>query len=229
MKARLLLVEDDQRIASFLQRGLRAEGYEVELARNGDQALERLRGEDFELVILDRMMPGMDGLEVCRKIREEGNRSLILMLTAKDALQDRVDGLKGGADDYLTKPFAFDEVLARLEALMRRSSPAANPNMLRVGDLRLDLADKIAWRGDRKIALTPKEFDLLSCLMRRAGHVVSREELLLNVWKLKFDPGTKVVDVYIRFLRQKIDLAGEKPTIETVRGFGYRIPTEALG
>jgi two-component system, OmpR family, response regulator len=223
MTSRLLLVEDDARIAAFLRRGLAAEGYEVEVARNGEEALERLRAEEFAVVILDRTMPGMDGLEVCRRLREDGHRSAVLMLTAKDALQDRVDGLKGGADDYLTKPFAFEEVLARVEALLRRAAPPRSASVLRVRELRLDLHKKIVWMGERRIALTPREFALLACLMENAGTVVTREELLRRVWNLKFDPGTKVLDVYIRFLRRKIERPGTQPLIQTVRGFGYKI------
>jgi two-component system, OmpR family, response regulator len=219
----LLLVEDDQRIVSVLRRGLEAEGYVVETARNGAQALERVRAEDFALIILDRLMPGLDGLEICRRLRKTGNRSPILMLTAKDALQDKIDGLKGGADDYVTKPFAFGEVLARIEALLRRSTTGERAAVLTVGDLRLDRAAKVAWRGDRKIVLTAKEFALLEYLMTVAGVVVNREELLSNVWKLNFDPGTKLVDVHVRFLRRKIDEGEAEPLIKTVRGFGYTI------
>ena len=223
MTSRILLVEDDARIVSFLQRGLAAEGYAVEIARNGPEALDRLRSEKFALIILDRMMPGMDGIEVVRQLREKGIRTLVLMLTAKDALQDRIEGLQGGADDYLTKPFAFEEVLARVQALLRRASSSEGRSELRVRDLRLDLAEKVAWIGGRKIVLTPKEFKLLARLMENSGQIVSREDLLRTVWKLNFDPGTKVVDVYIRYLRRKIDTPGAKPFIETVRGFGYRI------
>ena len=223
----LLLVEDDQRIVSVLRRGLEAEGYVVETARNGAQALERVRSEDFALIILDRLMPGLDGLEVCRRLRAGGNRTLVLMLTAKDAVQDKIDGLKGGADDYVTKPFAFQEVLARIEALLRRSGTGERPAVLQVGDLRLDRAAKVAWRGDRKILLTAKEFALLEYLMTMAGVVVNREELLSNVWKLDFDPGTKLVDVHVSFLRRKIDEGEAEPLIKTVRGFGYTISASA--
>jgi two-component system OmpR family response regulator len=223
MTRRLLLVEDDPRIVAVLRRGLEAEGYAVEVARNGAQALERAESDDFALIILDRLMPGLDGLEVCRKLREKGNRSMILMLTAKDALQDKIDGLKVGADDYLTKPFAFGEVLARIEALLRRSPSAEKPLVLQFADLRLDLVAKVAWRGERKIALTAKEFALLEYLLEMAGTVVSREELLSNVWMLNFDPGTKVVDVHVHFLRRKIDEGEAKQLIKTVRGFGYTI------
>jgi two-component system, OmpR family, response regulator len=221
MSARLLLVEDDRRIVAVLKRGLEAEGYSVDVAQDGAGALERARSDAYALIILDRMMPGLDGLDVCRKLRDAGNRSMILMLTAKDTLQDKIDGLKGGADDYLTKPFAFGEVLARIEALLRRTSPSEKPPVLQVGDLRLDTANKTAWRGDRKIALTPKEYALLEYLMEMSGSVVTREELLSNVWNLSFDPGTKVIDVQVRFLRRKIDEGEAEPLIRTVRGFGY--------
>ena len=149
------------------------------------------------------------------------------MLTAKDAVQDKIDGLKGGADDYVTKPFAFHEVLARIEALLRRSGTGERPAVLQVGDLRLDRAAKVAWRGDRKILLTAKEFALLEYLMTMAGVVVNREELLSNVWKLDFDPGTKLVDVHVSFLRRKIDEGEAEPLIKTVRGFGYTISASA--
>jgi DNA-binding response OmpR family regulator len=223
---KILLVEDDPRIASFVKRGLEAEGYTVDYADNGEDALAMARETAYPLVILDRMLPGLDGLEVCRMLRRERRDGCVLMLTAKDSLQDKVEGLKGGADDYLTKPFAFDELLARMGALLRRASkPVAEP-VLRVGDLVLDPAVKRVRRGDREIALTAKEFSVLAYLMAHAGTVVSRSRLLSNVWELGFDPGTKVVDVYIRYLRRKIDLEGEKPLIRTLRGFGYMISAE---
>jgi len=223
VSAHLLLVEDDPRIVSFLRRGLEEEGYEITVASDGRRALELARSVDFALIILDRMIPIIDGLGVCQILREEGNRSLILMLTARDSLQDKIDGLKGGADDYLTKPFAFDEVIARIEALLRRSSMAKVQTMLKCDDLRLDLAAKHAWRGQRKIMLTAREFALLEYLMSNAGNVVSRETLLKNVWGLGFDPGTNVVDVCILYLRRKIDQGESKPLIQTVRGFGFTI------
>jgi two-component system, OmpR family, response regulator len=222
--ARLLLVEDDPRIASFLQRGLAAEGYGVDLVRDGVEGLERATAGAYTLIVLDYMLPGLDGLEVCARLRKAGCRSLILMLTAKDGLQDKIAGLKGGADDYLTKPFAFDELLARIEALLRRGS-RADPSaaVLEVGDLKLDHGAKTVLRGGTKIELTAKEFALLAYLMENAGTVVSRAKLLSNVWGMNFDPGTKVVDVYIRYLRRKIDGDGSEPLIQTVRGFGYKI------
>jgi two-component system, OmpR family, response regulator len=225
--ARILLVEDDPRIVSFLQPGLTAESYSVEVARDGIQALELARRSEFALIILDYMLPGLDGLEVCAKLRREGNRSLILMLTAKDALQDKIAGLKGGADDYLTKPFAFGELLARIEALLRRGGTLEEaPSHLEIGDLHLDLAAKTVRRGERQIDLTARAFALLAYLMANAGVVVSRAKLLSDVWGTNFDPGTKVVDVYIRYLRAKIDAPGTNPLIRTVRGFGYTIAAE---
>jgi two-component system OmpR family response regulator len=227
--AKVLLVEDDPRIASFVRRGLEAEGYAVDAAGTAAVALALAGNHPYPLVILDRMLPDADGLEVCRELRAQGSSSLVLMLTARDGLQDKIDGLKGGADDYLTKPFAFDELLVRIEALLRRARPsagaagAAAPQTLAVGDLRLDLAAKAAWRGERRIPLTAKEFTLLAYLMANAGAVVSRPQLLSNVWGLSFDPGTKVVDVYIRYLRRKVDGEGEAQLIRTVRGFGYMV------
>lgn len=220
------MVEDDPRIASFVKRGLEAEGHAVDLAGDGEAALSMARDLPYPLVVLDRMLPGMDGLEVCRLLRLERRDCCVLMLTAKDGLRDKVEGLRDGADDYLTKPFAFDELVARIEALLRRSSkPAAEP-VLRVADLVLDQAAKQVRRGGREIALTAREFTLLAFLMAHAGAVVSRARLLSNVWELNFDPGTKVVDVYIRYLRQKIDGDGDRPLIKTVRGFGYMVSAD---
>lgn len=226
MTARLLLVEDDPRIVSFVKRGLDAEGYKVDVARNGREALDMARAETFALILLDRMLPGIDGLTVCARLREEGTRSRILMLTAKDRVEDRVEGLRGGADDYLTKPFAFAELLARIDALLRRSELADSPSILEVGELRMDLAAKTVWRNGQVISLTAKEFKLLAYLLTNAGDVVSRSRLLSDVWGLSFDPGTKLVDVYVRYLRRKIDGDNPESLIRTVRGFGYviRIP-----
>jgi two-component system, OmpR family, response regulator len=225
---RLLLVEDDPRIVSFLQPGLKAENYSVEVARDGREGLDMARKGEFSLIILDYMLPGLDGLEVCARLRADGCKSLILMLTAKDGLRDKIAGLKGGADDYLTKPFAFGELLARIEALLRRKGET-EPDIpiLRVADLSLDLNAKTVRRGQRQIDLTPKEFALLAHLMANAGTVMSRQNLLSNVWGMNFDPGTKIVDVYIRYLRLKVDGDGESPLICTVRGFGYTMPANA--
>ncbi|HXV30081.1 MAG TPA: response regulator transcription factor [Sinorhizobium sp.] len=221
--SKILVVEDDDRIVGFIKRGLEAEGYLVDLASNGEDALAMVRDAPYSLIILDRVLPGIDGLEVCRMLRRERHEHLILMLTARDSLQDKVEGLKGGADDYLTKPFAFDELIARMEALLRRGSSAGADPVLRVGDLVLDPTSKKVWRGEREISLTAKEFRLLSYLMSHSGAVISRTRLLNNVWDLSFDPETKVVDVYIRYLRRKLDGADDRPLIKTVRGFGYVI------
>lgn len=221
--SKILLVEDDERIVGFIKRGLEAEGYVVDLANSGEDALAMVREIPYSLIILDRMLPGIDGIEVCRALQRERHENLVLMLTAKSSLQDKVDGLKGGADDYLTKPFAFDELIARMEALLRRRPNAAKDPVLMVADLVLDPVSKKVWRGEREIALTAKEFKLLAYLMLHQDAVISRARLLNNVWDLSFDPETKVVDVYIRYLRRKIDSAAEKPLIKTVRGFGYVI------
>jgi DNA-binding response OmpR family regulator len=222
--ARILLAEDDVRIASFLTRGLRSEGYAVEHTRDGRHALDAALSGTFELLILDRLLPGMEGLEVCRNLRGQGNQTRVLMLTAKDALQDKVEGLKGGADDYVTKPFALDELLARIEALLRRpEGEPRNSAVLEVGELRLDFAAKAAFRKDRRLALTAKEFALLAHLMENADRVVSRSRLLSSVWGRNFDTGTKVVEVYIRYLRRKVDEGEARQLIRTVRGFGYTI------
>lgn len=219
----ILIVEDDRRIASFLSRGLAAEGYQVTVAEDGRDGLEHIRQGGFDLVILDRMLPYVNGLEVCRIVREERRPVLILMLTAKDGIQDKVEGLKGGADDYLTKPFAFDELLARLVALKRRRTSQEDPSVLVVGALSLDPASRRVVCEGRDVSLTVREFELLRYLMANAGKVVSRQRLLNSVWEYGFDPGTKIVDVYIRYLRKK--LSDESASIiQTVRGVGYMIP-----
>jgi two-component system, OmpR family, response regulator len=223
---RVLLVEDDPRIVGFLHRGLAAEGYAVDVVGDGGQALELARLDPYPIVILDRMLPGLDGLDVCRMLRERGGDGAILMLTARDSLQDKLDGLSGGADDYLTKPFAFDELLARMSALLRRGPYHGHAEELRVGDLVVNLSDHGVHRGGRAIKLTAKEFALLRYLMENAGKVLSRARLLSNVWGYSFEPGTKIVDVYVRYLRKKIDEGTERPLIHTVRGFGYRIADE---
>ena len=223
MAVRILVAEDDARIASFLVRGLAAEGYDVERTHDGRSTLDAATSGEYALIILDRMLPGMDGLEVCRRLRELGYHTRVLMLTARDRLQDKVDGLKGGADDYVTKPFAVDELLARIEALLRRPDTAVPEAMLQVGDLRLDSAGRVAWRGERRLPLTPREFALLACLMENADTVVSREHLLSRVWGRNFDSDDKVVDVYVRYLRRKIDDGADRSLIHTARGFGYMI------
>ena len=222
----ILVVEDDRRIASFLSRGLEAEGYQVTVAEDGRDGLEHIRNGGFDLVILDRMLPYVNGLEVCRVVREEKRPVLILMLTAKDGIQDKVEGLKGGADAYLTKPFSFDELLARLVALKRRRVSQDDPTALAVGELSLDPSSRrVVYRG-RPITLTVREFELLKYLMANADRVVSRQRLLNSVWEYGYDPGTKIVDVYVRYLRKKLDDEGPESIIQTVRGVGYMISSQ---
>jgi DNA-binding response OmpR family regulator len=220
------MVEDDPRIARFVRRGLEAEGYAVEVADQGEDSLELCRSNDYAVVILDRMLPGMDGMEICATLRRERRPCLVLMLTAKNALQDKVDGLHAGADDYLTKPFAFDELLARLRALLRRNRVEAGEPALAVGPLVLDPGTRRARRGQREVVLTPREYTLLAYLMENAGRTLSRTRILNHVWGYSFDPESKVVDVYIRYLRQKIDEGEEQALIRTVRGFGYTVSDE---
>lgn len=220
---KILLVEDDPRIASFVYRGLKAEGHALDIAGDGQTAMRMLRKADYPLVILDRMLPDHDGVTVCRQMRSENITSRILMLTAKDALGDKIEGLNAGADDYLTKPFAFDELVARVEALLRRAPGMRLDPVLQVADLMLDPATRQVTRAGRRIELTPKEFGLLRYLMEHRGAVLSRAQILNNNWGYGFDPGSKVVDVYIRYLRAKIDTAGEAGLIHTVRGTGYRL------
>ena len=217
----ILVIEDDRRIAAFLERGLAAEGNTVAVEHDGRDGLERARVDPFDVVILDRMLPYVDGLEVCRVLREENRPVAVLMLTARDSLQDKVDGLLGGADDYLTKPFAFDELLARLVALRRRHGRSEGEGQLRVGPLLLDPQSRGLSRDGRPVELTVREFELLRYLMANAGKVVSRQRLLNGVWEYGYDPGTKIVDVYVRYLRKKIDTEGAPSLIQTVRGVGY--------
>lgn len=221
--AKLLLVEDDPRIIRFVERGLAAEGHILDIAGTGDQAMTLARANDYPLMILDRMLPDMDGVEVCRQLRQERIGVRVLMLTAMDALDHKLGGLRAGADDYLTKPFSFAELVARIEALLRRSDLHRHEPELRVADLVLDPSTRKVTRGGREIELTPKEYALLRYLMENAGSVISRTQLLNNNWGYGFDPGTKVVEVYIRYLRKKVD-EGEAPQlIHTIRGVGYRI------
>lgn len=223
---KILVIEDDRRIGDFLQRGLEAEGYQVSLERDGRDGLDRIRNEPFDLVVLDRMLPYIDGLEICRILREERRTPLVLMLTAKDGLQDKIESLRGGADDYVTKPFSFDELLARIVALGRRSKHTGDEGLLHHGPLVLDPQSRRLTRDGEAVPLTAREFDLLHYLMLNAGRVVSRERLLNSVWDYGYDPGTKIVDVYVRYLRLKIDREGDRSLIETVRGIGYMMANQ---
>lgn len=224
---RLLIVEDDAEIAQFLRSGLAAEGYEVEVRSDGQDLADRVREGGFDLVILDRMLPDAEGVDLCRRLRAQNPRTMILMLTARDALGEKLEGLRAGADDYVTKPFAFEELLARLEVLLRRAGPPEPaPTELRVNELRLDLARKAARRGDRALGLTATEFALLLFLAENAGRVVSRMEILNAVWGYDFDPNTNIVEVYIAYLRKKVDRDATVRLVRNVRGFGYLLATD---
>jgi DNA-binding response OmpR family regulator len=222
---KILVIEDDRRIASFLERGLTAEGYQVRVEYDGRDGLERLRNEQLDLVILDRMLPYVDGLEVCRIIRRDHHPVSVLMLTAKDTVEDKIDGLSAGADDYITKPFAFDELLARIVAVQRRHTSVDHNAEQRIGNLVLDPQSRRVTNDGRPVNLTVREFDLLWYLMKNAGKVVSRERLLSSVWNYGYDPGTKIVDVYVRYVRLKLDGDGGPSCIQTVRGVGYMMGT----
>jgi two-component system, OmpR family, response regulator len=222
---RVLVVEDETKLGELLARGLAEEGYVVDLVRLGEDALWKARAVEYGVIVLDVMLPGIDGFSVCRQLREGGIWIPILLLTARDAVHDRVDGLDAGADDYLTKPFAFEELLARLRALTRRT-PVERPPVLEVGDLRLDPAARRAWRGDTELALSPKEFTLLELFMRRPGLALSRSQLLEGAWDYSFMSDSNVVSVYIRYLREKVDRPFGRASIETVPGVGYRLNAE---
>ncbi len=222
---RVLVVEDDVKMASLLRRGLLEEGLAADVARTGDDALWMAEATEYDAIVLDVMLPGADGFEVCRRLRESGRWSPVLMLTARDGVEDRVAGLDAGADDYLTKPFSFAELLARLRALARRA-PLERPTVLEAGDLRLDPATRQAWRGDVEIGLSAKEFALLETFMRRPGEVLSRYQLLEHCWDYGYENRSNVVDVYVRYLREKIDRPFGRKSLETVRGAGYRFKGE---
>lgn len=219
---RVLIVEDDVKMANLLLRGLNEEGVVADMAVKGEDALGLASATEYDAIVLDIMLPGIDGFETCRRLRSEGVRSPVLMLTARDAVEDRVRGLDQGADDYLVKPFSFSELLARLRALMRRG-PVERPTVLEVGDLRLDPATHETWRGDTAIDLSPKEFSLLETFMRRPGEALSRFQLLEHSWDYHYETRSNVVDVYIRYLREKVDRPFDVESIETVRGVGYRL------
>ena len=219
---RVLIVEDHEKLASLIRRGLRKEGMAADVVMTGEDALYRAGATEYDVIILDLMLPGLDGFEVCRRLRASEVWAPILILTARDAVQDRVAGLDGGADDYLTKPFSYAELLARLRALVRRG-PVERPAELRVGDLRLDPATRRAWRGDKELELSAKEFAILETFMRRPGEVLSRFELLEHAWDYDYENRSNVVDSYVRYLRQKVDRPFGVQSIETVRGAGYRL------
>jgi two-component system, OmpR family, response regulator len=219
---RVLVVEDDVRMAAAIRRGLRYEGLIVDIVGDGEQALRAVGANDFDAIVLDVMMPGLDGFETCRRLRLDGIWVPVLMLTARDAVEDRVRGLDGGADDYLTKPFSLAELTARLRALARRG-PVERPTVLEVGDLRLDPATREVWRGEAEINLSAREFALLETFMRRPSVVFTQTQLLESAWDLGYEQRSNVVEVYIRYLREKIDRPFDVHSIETVRGAGYRL------
>src|SRR5712672_4383157 len=217
---RLLLVEDDARIARFVAKGLREEAYAVDVTANGDDALYEAAINSYDLIILDVMIPGRNGFEVCRELRKAGQRVPILMLTARDAVEDRISGLDHGADDYLTKPFEFRELLARLRALLRRSGEL-RPAQITVADLVLDTGAQSVARAGRNISVTTKEYALLEFLARNAGRVVGRAEIAEHVWDETFDPFSNLIEVYVNRVRRKIDADSGKPLLHTRRGAGY--------
>jgi two-component system, OmpR family, response regulator len=219
---RVLVVEDDVKMAALVRRGLLEEGLAVDVARVGDDALWMARATDYDAIVLDVMLPGLDGFELCRRLREAGRWSPVLMLTARDSVEDRVAGLDAGADDYLVKPFSFAELLARLRSLARRPA-LERPAVLEVGDLRLDPATRRVWRGEAEIHLSAKEFALLETFMRRPGQVLSRYQLLEHCWDYSYENRSNVVDVYVRYLREKVDRPFGRASLETVRGAGYRL------
>jgi two-component system OmpR family response regulator len=224
---KILIVEDNERVARFVTRGLREAGHTVEHAGNGRDGLFSAASESYDVILMDRMLPGnIDGLGIIEALRKAGNRTPILILSALNEVDERIKGLKSGGDDYLTKPFAFGELLARVDALGRRAIDRGAERVLQVGDLRMDLLSRRVTRGARSVILQPREFKLLEYLMRHANQVVTRTMLLEAVWDYNFDPQTNVVDVHISKLRQKIELEGERPLVRTVRNAGYMMSAD---
>jgi two-component system OmpR family response regulator len=222
LRMRVLIVEDELKMASLVRRGLTEEGHAADVATTGDDALWMAEAHPYDAIVLDVMLPGRNGFETCRALRKAGVWVPVLMLTARDAVEDRVAGLDAGADDYLTKPFSFAELLARLRALVRRGS-VERPTVLTAGDLTLDPASHKAWRGKREIHLSPKEFALLEVFMRRPGQALSRLQLLEHAWDFAYENRSNVIDVYVRYLREKVDRPFGASSLETVRGVGYRL------
>ncbi|GLR98516.1 MULTISPECIES: response regulator transcription factor [Bradyrhizobium] len=218
---RILVVEDDPETAGQLVEELTVSGYDVDLAANGREALSHGAARDYAVITIDRMLPDIDGISVMRQLRDDGVAAPFLIISALGEVDDRVRGLRAGGDDYLVKPFSFTELLARLEALGRRSETIAKETLLRVGDLAIDLIARAASRRGRKIPLLPREFQLLEYLVRNEGRVVSRAMLLQHVWDLHFDPSTNIIDVYVGRVRRKVDDAQDYPLIHTIRGIGY--------
>jgi two-component system OmpR family response regulator len=218
----VLVVEDEVKMAALVRRGLREQGLAVDVVGSGEEALGLARAGSYDAIVLDVILPGIDGFETCRRLRREGVWAPVLMLTARGALEDRVLGLDGGADDYMTKPFSFAELLARLRALVRRGQ-SERPSVIEVGELRLDPATRQVWRGEAEVELSAKEFVLFETFMRSPGIVLSRSHLLDQAWEYDFEHRSNVIDVYIRYLRKKLDRPFGVESIETVRGAGYRL------
>jgi DNA-binding response OmpR family regulator len=219
----ILLVEDETRISTYVKRGLEEGGYAVDAVYTGDEALDWMERGLYDFIILDILLPEMDGISVCRELRKRGDRTPVLMLTARDTVDDRVDGLDAGADDYLVKPFAMKELLARLRAINRRSNGQAKTLVLQVADLSLDTRTHIVQRGGKRIELASKEFAVLECLLREPGHVLTRTNIAEHVWNIDTFNQSNVVDVYVRNLRRKIDDPCTRKLIHTIRGVGYSI------
>lgn len=222
---RLLVVEDEKKVSSFIKKGLEEEGYAVDVAFDGQEGLAMALDRVHDLIILDIQLPRMDGLRVLQNLRKEKVTTPVLLLTVRATIEDKVLGLDSGADDYLTKPFAFQELVARVRALLRRRAEA-EPAVLQIADLTLDPARRIVSRGDERIDLTPKEFALLDCFMRNPGRVLTRTMIIEHVWDYDFDSMTNVIDVYVNYLRKKIDAGREPKLIHTVRGVGYVMKVE---
>ncbi|HZV47053.1 MAG TPA: response regulator transcription factor [Thermodesulfovibrionales bacterium] len=216
---RILLVEDEKNVAAFIKKGLEEEAYTVDVAEDGPEGLLMATEANFDLIILDVMLPGMNGIELCKTLRAKGINKPILMLTAVDSVERKVEGLESGADDYLVKPFAFSELIARIKALLRRTPDIVSE--LSLDDLRIDLLARRVYRGKREIILTHKEFSLLEYLLRNKDRILSRTQIIENVWGYDFTPGTNIVDVHIKSLREKVDAGFERKLIHTVRGTGY--------
>lgn len=222
---RILVVEDEKKIAEFIRRGLKEEGYAVDMSHDGEEGLFLARTNDYDLVLLDLMLPKLDGLTLCKKLKGAKIKTPVIMLTAKNTVKEKVMGLDSGADDYLTKPFAFEELLARIRAMLRKKD-ARIPTKLKAADLELDLLTHKVIRGSREIELTTKEFSLLEYLMRNEGIIVTRTMISEHVWDIDFDTFTNVIDVYINYLRNKVDSGSKKKLIHTVRGRGYILKEE---
>ena len=226
MEERILVVEDETKIARFLRQGLTFEGYQVDVAYDGSEALSKLRAEPADLVILDIMLPHIDGMEVCRRLRSF-SAIPVLMLTARDAVQDRVKGLDSGADDYLVKPFALDELLARIRALLRRQRASQDePQVFSFADLKANSSTRQVWRGNREIQLTAKEYDFLEFFMRHPQQVLTRDQIYEQIWGYDFGGESNIIEVYVRYLRAKLEANGEVRLIHTVRGVGYSLREE---